>query len=105
MSETVPWFVAQKRARKADQIARTLHARGVTAAEAVHFDDDERREVEALAGFDAKHKASDTTWRSIVEMLAGSAMEGALCPTCGIGDPEGVAGPRKPYLHPGECSK
>lgn len=98
-----PWFVAEKRARKAGQIARALAARGVTADEAVRLTDDERREVEVAAGI--KNRGSDRTWRSVVEMLAGSAMPGALCLTCGIGDPDGVEGPPKPWGHQGPCAR
>lgn len=100
-TQSKPWFVAEKRARKADRIARHLDAVGVDAPTAAHFADHERREAESAAGVPA---ASDETWRSVVEMLAGSVMPGALCRTCGIGDPEGAPGPRKPHQHPGPCS-
>lgn len=104
MSTTdVPWFVAEARAAKADALARHLRLHGIDAAAAARLTDDERRKQEALAG--VKRKASDTTWRSVVEMLAGSTMIGALCRTCGIGDPEGEPGPRKPHGHPGRCSQ
>ena len=99
----VPWFVAEKRAAKADQIARHLEAAGIDAAAATRLSDDERREHEVAAG--VHHKGSDTTWRSVIEMLAGSTMPGALCRTCGLGDPEGVSGPRKPHGHAGPCSQ
>jgi len=99
----VPWFVAEKRARKADQIARHLAAGGVTAAQAVRFTEDQRREHEVAAGI--KHKGSDTTWRSVIEMLAGSHAPEARCLTCGLGDPEGVDGPPQPFGHDGPCSR
>ena len=104
MTQTeVPWFVAEKRARKADQIARHLAARGVTAAAAVRLTEDERRTFERSAG--VKAKGSDLTWRSVIERLAGSHAPGALCLTCGIGDPDGEPGPRKPHGHEGRCSQ
>lgn len=99
----VPWFVAEKRAAKADAIARALEARGLDADAAARLTDDQRREVEVSAG--VKHRGSDRTWRSVIGMLAGSTMPGALCRTCGIGDPEGIPGPRKPHGHPGPCSQ
>ena len=98
----VPWFVAEKRARKADQIARHLAANGITAAQAVRLTDEQRRTYEHGAG--VKGKGSNLTWRSVVERLAGSSAPGALCLTCGIGDPDGEPGPRKPHGHPGRCS-
>lgn len=104
MTQTqVPHFVADKRRRKADQIARACEARGLSAGEATRLDDDQRREIEAEAG--VKHPGSDMTWRAVVSMLAGSHSPGAVCLTCGIGDPEGVSGPPKPHGHPGPCAK
>ena len=103
MPDTAPWFVAEKRARKADQIARHLTARGIDARVAAHFTDDQRREAERGSG--VKGKGSNQTWRAVVERLAGSASPAALCLTCGVGDPEGEIGPRKPHGHPGRCSR
>jgi hypothetical protein len=102
-TQTTPWFVADKRRRKADQIARAIEARGLDAADAVRMDDEQRREIEAAAGI--KNKGSDRTWRAVVAMLAGSYAPGALCLTCGIGDPAGVDGPPKPRGHQGPCAK
>lgn len=103
MTQTsIPWFVAEKRAAKAEKVARALEARGVSADEAARLSEDERREVETSAGVRA---GSDRTWRSVIEMLAGSTMPGALCRTCGIGDPDGVDGPPKPHGHSGRCAR
>lgn len=102
MPDTKPWFVAEKRARKADRIARHLESIGVDPAAAARLGDEERREAEKAA---AVPVASEETWRSVVEMLAGSLMPGALCRTCGIGDPDGVDGPRKPHQHAGPCAR
>ena len=99
----VPAFVADRRAQKADQIARRMIDRGITAAQAARLTEDERREIEVAAG--VKRPGSDRTWRVVVEMLAGSHMPGALCMTCGIGDPDGVPGPPKPYGHEGPCAR
>lgn len=101
----VPWFVAEKRAHKADRIARRLAVIGMDAPTAARLTEEQRREVEAAAGIDAKHKGSDQTWRSVVDMLAGSHKPGALCLTCGHGDPEGIDGPPQPFGHDGPCSK
>lgn len=102
-STQVPAFVAEKRARKAALLAGHCVLMGIDADAAARLSDDERREVEVAGG--VKHKGSDRTWRSVVEMLAGSTMPGALCLTCGLGDPEGVDGPPKPYGHQGPCAK
>ena len=99
----VPWFVAEKRAKKADQIARHLRAIGVEADAAIRYTDAQRREAELGAG--VKHPGSDTTWRSVIQMLAGSHASAARCLTCGLGDPEGIDAPPQPFGHTGPCSK
>lgn len=101
MSSTTA-IIAKHRANKADRIARQCISEGLTAGQAAHLPDAERRAVETRAGTRA---GSDQTWRSVVEMLAGSTMPGALCLTCGIGDPEGVPGPPKPFGHEGRCAQ
>ena len=97
-----PWFVAEARARKADLIAEHLAARGLTARDALDLDDEQRRAFEVEAG--ARAPASAETWRSVIEMLAGSVMPAAACLTCGAGDPSGIPGPRRPHGHPGPCA-
>jgi hypothetical protein len=97
-----PSWVPEQRARKADKIASTLRAIGATADEVAHFTEQDRRMAEAAA---TVRRGSATTWRIVTEMLAGSARPEALCPTCGMGDPEGEIGPRKAYRHPGACTR
>lgn len=97
-----PWFVTAARARKADLIVRGLLLDSVTADQAARFTDDQQRAAAAAVG---KPRPSVLTWRTVVEMLAGSRAERALCPTCGLGDPQGDPGPRKPYQHPGRCAR
>lgn len=97
-----PWFVAQQRADKAARLATSLRSIGATAADVVAFTEDDRRAAEAAA---AVRRGSATTWRLATDMLAGSTRSDALCPTCGLGDPLGEPGPRKPFGHTGECSR
>lgn len=99
----VPWFVAEKRARKADQIVRALQERGLGADQAARLDGDARRAVEQAAGL--ARPGSDATWRSVVAMLAGSRAREARCLTCGMGDPDGVTGPPMPHGHRGRCAR
>jgi hypothetical protein len=106
MSETTstdePWFVREQRARKAERLVTALRISGKTVNDVVHLSLDERRAVEADA---AIRKGSPKTWRLVADMMAGSTNPDALCPTCGIGDPEGVDGPPKPYGHRGACAR
>jgi hypothetical protein len=85
-SDTMTRRIAEGRVRKADRLATTLRTLGATADDVAHFTDDDRRMAEASA---AVRRGSDDTWRLVTEMLAGSAAPLALCPTCGLGDPEG----------------
>jgi hypothetical protein len=101
-SAAEPWFVASARAAKADLIVRGLMREGVTADQAARFTDDQQYAAAEAVG---KPLPSRQTWRLVVEMLAGSRAERALCPTCGCGDPQGDPGPRKPYQHPGRCAR
>lgn len=103
MATTTPSFVAEKRARKAQRIANALMANGFDAEAAAHLDADGRRDAEAAAG--VRHPGSDQTWRAVVTMLAGSNARVAQCPTCGIGAPDGVAGPPKSFGHVGPCAR
>lgn len=96
-----PWYVPGQRKLKAARIVDCLRLLGVTAADAVQFDQKDRRMAEAAAG--VTNRGSDNTWRIVIEMLAGSSREEALCPTCGHGNPLGAIGPPMPYLHEGEC--
>lgn len=93
---------AESRRVKAGRLAHVLRERGDTVVAVAHFGRTERKVVEQAAG---TRKASDATWRIVVEMLAHSARERALCTTCGLGDPEGEPGPRKPAGHEGRCSR
>lgn len=97
-----PWWVPEQRAHKAARLASALHAIGAKADDAAHFTDADWREAEALAEV---RRASVRTRRLATEMLAGSSNPQALCPFCGLGDPEGVPGPRKPFGHPPPCSR
>lgn len=101
-TKSEPWFVPEQRARKAAALATVLRSIGATAEQVIHFTEDDKRETETVA---AVNKGSDKTWRLVVEMLAGSSAPDALCPTCGIGDPDGVPGPRKPFMHEGRCAR
>lgn len=97
-----PWYVPQQRADKAARLAASLRAIGATAADVVAFTDADRRDAEAAA---AVRRGSEATWRLATDMLAGSTRTDALCPTCGLGDPLGEPGPRKPFGHAGECAR
>jgi hypothetical protein len=97
-----PAFVAPQRAAKAERIVRVLRdGLGMGADEAARLTPRQRHEVEHVAGV---KPGSQKTWTLVVEMLAGSHMPNALCPTCGHGDPAGVPGPPKPFGHDGPCS-
>lgn len=96
-----PWYVEAQRARKADRLATLLRASGRTADDVAHLTETERRAIEAEVGI---RRGSAATWRIATEKLAGSVRPEALCLTCGIGDPDGVPGPRKPFGHDGRCS-
>lgn len=100
---TEPPFVHEARIRKAAQIAGVLIGWGATADIVARFTDGDRRATERVAG--VRNRGSDDTWRIVVEMVAGSARERALCPFCGHGDPEGVPGPRQSLGHDGPCSQ
>lgn len=103
VTEDLAQRIATARSLKAAKIARVLRAAGCDAATVVRLDDKARRLAETTAGL--QRKASDDTWRVVVEMLAESARARALCTTCGIGDPQGIPGPRKTDGHSGPCSK
>lgn len=94
--------IDEQRSAKAARIAAVLRARGRTPADAARMDRAARREIERAA---QTRPASDDTWRVVVEMLAGSARERALCVTCGLGDPDGEPGPRKAAGHEGPCAR
>lgn len=102
LSEDRVQAIATARALKAAKIADALRAVGCDAATAARLDDRGRRAAEAAAG---TRRASDDTWRVTVEMLADSARSRALCPYCGMGDPEAPVGPRKHEGHNGPCSR
>lgn len=100
------WQMQQRidRARhlKATTLAYALRDSNCDAATAARLDEPARRLAEQAAGV---RKASDSTWRIVVETLARSERERALCAFCGIGNPDGVAGPRLAPGHEGECRK
>lgn len=95
-------YVTSKRVAKADRLARVLRTFGATAEDVASFEDADRRMIEADA---AVRRGSGATWRLVADMLAGSMRPEALCPTCGIGDPDGVEGARQTYDHPGPCTR
>lgn len=98
-----PSFVAPQRVAKAEKIVRVLRdGLGMSADEAARLTPRQRHETEIVAGV---RKGSQKTWTLVVEMLAGSHMPNAVCPTCGHGDPDGVPGPPKPYGHEGRCAQ
>lgn len=102
---TVPAYVErmhESRRMKAATLVGALRAGGFTAAEAVHFDRQQRAMIAQVA---RTRVPSNDTWRLVVSMLAGSASREALCPFCGLGDPEGVPGPAGRAGHPGVCSR
>jgi hypothetical protein len=94
--------IAVSRGIKASKIVASLTEAGCDAQTAARLDEPGRRLAEQHAG---TRKASDDTWRIVVEMLAHSERERALCAFCGLGDPEGEPGPRKPTGHAGACSR
>lgn len=105
------WQMQQRidRARhlKATTLAYALRDGGFTAETAARLDTDGRHKAEDIAGTRPKSGkyASDETWRIVIETLARSERERALCAFCGIGNPDGEPGPRKAPGHEGECSK
>lgn len=98
-STAEPSWVAPKRVLKAAEFAAALRRLGVTADDAAHFTDQDRRAAEKGTGIG---KRSDATWLLTASMLAGSAQ--VDCPFCGHGNPLGIPGPPLPYGHEGiEC--
>ena len=95
--------IAHDRALKATDLFLHLERLQCTAAQAAHLTLPERRAVERQAG--TRKASDDKTWPIVVEMLARSERFRALCVTCGLGDPQGVPGPRKVSGHEGECSR
>lgn len=93
---------AEARALKAYAIATMLLRAGATADTVAHLTEPQRRTAERAAG---TRRGSDATWRIVAEMVARSERERARCPFCGLGDPEGVVGPRQAVGHAGPCSK
>jgi hypothetical protein len=90
------------RQRKAFALYVRLTGLGVTADAAAHYGDEEWRGAAQAAEV---RVPSSITRRIIVEMLAASERERALCSWCGLGDPDGEPGPRKPMGHGGACAK
>lgn len=96
-----PW-VADERRFKAAAIFTALRESGVSADAAAHYDTAQRVAAAVAAG---QRRPSPRTWTVVVEMLATSERERALCPFCGIGDPAGEPGPPKPAGHTGRCAR
>lgn len=90
------------RQRKAFALYTRLTGLGVTADRAAHYDDAEWTGVAKAAEV---RVPGPLTRRIVVEMLAASERERALCPFCGLGDPAGEAGPRKAAGHDGACAR
>lgn len=90
------------RRNKAFSLYLRLSGMDITADKAAHFTEEEWSGAAEAAGVRLPH---DLTRRIVVEMLASSERERALCPFCGIGDPAGEPGPRKPPGHTGACSR
>lgn len=93
-----PAFVAPKRVLKAAEFAEALRRLGVTADDAAHFTDQDRKDAEKATRIGQR---SPETWRITLDMLAGSAQ--VDCPFCGHGSPLGIPGPPMQYGHDGEC--
>lgn len=104
MSNLIAEREVAARQRKAFAIYARLSAIGVTADQAAHFDDAAWKGAAEAAQQRPPGKNGQTK-RIVVEMLAASERERALCPWCSLGDPEGVTGPRQPAGHDGPCSR
>lgn len=91
------------RRAKAFAIYLRLTSLGITADKAAHYTDEQWKH----AGTAAERRApGPVTQRIVVEMLAASERERALCVYCGMGDPDGEPGvKRKPSGHLGRCSQ
>lgn len=90
------------RRNKAFALYLRLSGTGVTADAAAHFTDADWNGAAAAANVRAP---SLLTRRIVVEMLAASERERSRCPFCGLGDPDGVPGPRQAVGHDGPCSR
>lgn len=99
MSTYVP-DIDSLRTMKAARLVGALQDKALTPSEAAHMTHTARRAIERAAGV---RIGSRETWRTAVDMLAGSTR--VKCPTCGQGDPEGAYGPIKAYGHTGPCSR
>lgn len=93
---------ADARRRKAFALFTRLSSIGMTADTVAHYDD---KQWHAAALAAETRDPGPITRRIVVEMLAESERERALCPFCGMGDPEGEPGARKPPGHDGPCSQ
>jgi hypothetical protein len=100
---TEPWYVHDRRVAKAAQIAGTLRSLGAKADDVARFTPEDRRDAEAAAA--VTRPGSDATWRIVTGMIAGSGAPDALCPTCVLGDPQGVNRPPQRFGHEGRCSR
>lgn len=98
--DTLAERIEGKRHVKAALLARHLGSR--TPDEIAAFTDEDRRAAENATGVGRR---SDTTWRVVTEMLAGSTQYRAHCPGCGIGAPDTVPGPVRPNRHEGPCAR
>jgi len=97
-------YAEAARTRKAALLMDALYFAGCDAATAAVLDDEGWRNAERAAGL--KRPASAETRRVVVNLMVNSVSERArLCPTCGIGNPDGPDAPAQPYGHGGACSR
>lgn len=101
-SEVALTLEHEGRERKVEAIVVGVAGAGYGAREAARFTDAQWKALTDSLGL---RRPSPISKRMVVERLAGSVRERALCPTCALGDPEGEAGPRKPSGHPGRCTR
>jgi hypothetical protein len=94
---------AEGRERKVDALVVGVSMAGLPASRIARFTDADWDDLTKSLGL--KRRPSGLTRRIVVERLAGGSHERALCPTCGLGDPEGEPGPRKPFGHEGGCAR
>jgi hypothetical protein len=103
MSTDLAAMIGERRRAKALALADTLRRIDprITADVVARMDDQARRDTETIAG--VERRGSDTTWRLVASMIAGSARTAAACPTCRHGNPAGPTGRARPYTHRGDC--
>jgi hypothetical protein len=99
----LPVWAYVRRIEKADKLATYLRDAGYGVAQVARFTRADWQRVAVDAG--VAREPSGETCRIVGRMLAGSELDDARCPTCGLGDPDGRVGPRQKWRHPGVCSQ